>query len=129
MTSFPGLSFVRASGILVLTAATLARAQGTAAQQQGEIPRQRADSIFRAVAWQRADSIYRLAVDSTYKTDRSTIYLLDEGVMHFDADGRGSRTYHAIVEVLKDNKALDDEKDLIAAVKKLAKNARTPIRP
>jgi transglutaminase-like putative cysteine protease len=51
--------------------------------------------------WQPSDSIYKLAVDSTYKTDRPTIYLLDEGRIRFEADGRASRTFHLIVQVLK----------------------------
>ncbi|HSB55194.1 MAG TPA: DUF3857 domain-containing protein, partial [Gemmatimonadales bacterium] len=49
------------------------------------------------------DTIYRLAVDSTKYPTESFIYLLDDGVLRYEADGRGSRTYRQVVQVMKEN--------------------------
>src|SRR6266545_3073617 len=46
------------------------------------------------------DTIYRLAVNPADHTDEDYIYLLDDGVVRFEADGRGSRTYRQIVQIL-----------------------------
>lgn len=48
----------------------------------------------------RADTIYRLAVDPAGHAGEDYVYLLDDGVMRFDADGRGVRTYRQIVQIL-----------------------------
>jgi transglutaminase-like putative cysteine protease len=47
------------------------------------------------------DSIYRLAVDSAAYKEYSVVYLLDDGIARFEADGRGSRRYHQIVQILR----------------------------
>ncbi|MFI5257006.1 MAG: DUF3857 domain-containing transglutaminase family protein [Gemmatimonadales bacterium] len=49
----------------------------------------------------RADSIYRLAVDPSRYPDEDMVYLLDDGVVRLDADGRGTRTFRQIIQVLK----------------------------
>jgi transglutaminase-like putative cysteine protease len=46
------------------------------------------------------DTIYRLAVNAADYPDEDYVYLLDDGVVRFEADGRGSRTYRQIVQVL-----------------------------
>jgi len=46
------------------------------------------------------DTIYRLAVNPADHTDEDYIYLLDDGVVRFEADGRGSRTYRQVVQIL-----------------------------
>jgi transglutaminase-like putative cysteine protease len=46
------------------------------------------------------DTIYRLAVNAADYPDDDYIYLLDDGVVRFEADGRGSRTYRQIVQIL-----------------------------
>lgn len=48
-----------------------------------------------------ADSIYRLAVDPARYPDEDMVYLLDDGVVRLEADGRGTRTFRQIVQVLK----------------------------
>ncbi len=48
-----------------------------------------------------ADSIYGLAVDSADYRDYSYVYLLDDGVVHVDADGRGTKTFRQVVQILK----------------------------
>ena len=47
-----------------------------------------------------ADTIYRLAVDPADHPGEPYIFLLDDGVLRFEADGRGTRTYRQIVQVL-----------------------------
>ncbi len=48
------------------------------------------------------DTIYSLAVDSARFRDESYIYLLDDGVLRFEADGRGSTTYRQVIQILKE---------------------------
>jgi len=56
------------------------------------------DAVLRPAA---ADSIYRLAVDSTNYKDYPFVYLLDDGIARYDADGRGTQRFHQIVQILK----------------------------
>jgi hypothetical protein len=53
----------------------------------------------------RNDTIYRLAVNPADYPDDDYIYLLDDGVIRFEADGRGSRTYRQVVQVLNQDGA------------------------
>jgi transglutaminase-like putative cysteine protease len=55
-------------------------------------------SLVRPV---RSDSIYRLAVDSAGYKQYPFVYLLDDGVIRVQVDGRGTETYHQIVQILK----------------------------
>ncbi|HEV8264631.1 MAG TPA: DUF3857 and transglutaminase domain-containing protein [Gemmatimonadales bacterium] len=48
----------------------------------------------------RSDTIYRLAVNPADYADEDYVYLLDDGVVRFEADGRGSRTYRQIIQIL-----------------------------
>jgi len=48
----------------------------------------------------KADTIYRLAVDPADHQGDDFVYLLDDGVVRFEADGRGVRTYRQIVQIL-----------------------------
>src|SRR6266571_5043454 len=48
----------------------------------------------------RNDTIYRLAVNPADHPDDDYIYLLDDGVVRLEADGRGSRTYRQVVQIL-----------------------------
>ncbi len=48
----------------------------------------------------RADTIYRLAVDPAQYPDEPFVYLLDDGVVRFEADGRGIRTFRQVVQIL-----------------------------
>jgi hypothetical protein len=48
----------------------------------------------------RSDSIYRLAVDPADHPGEDFVYLLDDGVLRYETDGRGARTYRQIVQIL-----------------------------
>jgi transglutaminase-like putative cysteine protease len=48
----------------------------------------------------RSDTIYALAVQPADYPDEAYVYLLDDGVVRFEADGRGSRTYRQVVQIL-----------------------------
>ena len=49
-----------------------------------------------------SDSIYRLAVDSTAYREYPYVYLLDDGVVRCESDGRCTRTYRQVVQLLKE---------------------------
>ena len=48
----------------------------------------------------RSDTIYRLAVDPADYPNDPYIYLLDDGVVKVEADGRITRTYRQVVQIL-----------------------------
>lgn len=48
----------------------------------------------------KSDTIYRLAVDPQDHSDDPYVYLLDDGVVRVEADGRMTRTYRQIVQIL-----------------------------
>jgi hypothetical protein len=48
----------------------------------------------------KPDSIYRLAVDPAEYSGDDFVYLLDDGVLRFESDGRGTRTYRQIIQIL-----------------------------
>jgi hypothetical protein len=48
----------------------------------------------------RSDTIYRLAVDPADHPNDPFVYLLDDGVVRVEADGRTTRTYRQIVQIL-----------------------------
>jgi transglutaminase-like putative cysteine protease len=50
-----------------------------------------------------SESIYRLAVDPAAYKDDAAVYLLDEGVYRYDADGTGTRTLRMVVQILKES--------------------------
>ncbi len=49
----------------------------------------------------QSDTIYRLAVGPGDHPDESAVFLLDDGVIVVEADGRESRTFRQVVQVLK----------------------------
>jgi alkylated DNA nucleotide flippase Atl1 len=55
----------------------------------------------------RSDSIYALAVDPAAYPDQPYVYLLDDGIVRFEADGRAVRTYRQVVQVLTRESAAD----------------------
>ncbi len=48
-----------------------------------------------------SDTIYKLAVDSTAYKQYPFVYLLDDGIIRAESDGRGTERYHQIVQILK----------------------------
>lgn len=48
----------------------------------------------------RNDTIYKLAVNPADYADDDYVYLLDDGVLRFEPDGRSSRTYRQVVQIL-----------------------------
>jgi len=48
----------------------------------------------------RDDTIYRLAVKASDYPDEPFVYLLDDGVVRLEADGRGTRTYRQVIQIL-----------------------------
>ena len=48
-----------------------------------------------------ADTIYRLAVKPEQFPEESGVLLLDDGVLHIEADGREESTYRQIIEILR----------------------------
>src|SRR5204862_7995887 len=53
----------------------------------------------------RNDTIYKLAVNPADYADDYYIYLLDDGVIRFEADGRSSRTYRQVIQILNQDGA------------------------
>ncbi|HXQ30103.1 MAG TPA: DUF3857 domain-containing protein [Gemmatimonadales bacterium] len=47
-----------------------------------------------------SDTIYRLAVDSSAHRDERYVFLLDDGVVRIESDGRLRRTYRQIIQIL-----------------------------
>jgi len=48
----------------------------------------------------RADTIYSLAVNPADYPDQDYVYLLDDGVVVHEADGRGRSTYRQVIQIL-----------------------------
>ena len=53
----------------------------------------------------RNDTIYRLAVNAADYPEDDYIYLLDDGVVRFESDGRGNRTYRQVIQILNQDGA------------------------
>jgi uncharacterized protein DUF3857/transglutaminase superfamily protein len=49
----------------------------------------------------KPDTIYKLAVDPASQPQDDVVYLLDDAVVKLDANGRGTKTYRQIVQVLR----------------------------
>jgi transglutaminase-like putative cysteine protease len=48
----------------------------------------------------RADTIYQLAVDPRLHPNSSVVLLLDDGVVRFESDGTGTRTFRQVTQIL-----------------------------
>ena len=55
----------------------------------------------------RSDSVYNLAVNPVEYPDEPVVLLLDDGVMRFEADGTGRKTYRQVTQILSPE-AVDD---------------------
>ncbi len=93
----PALGSFRAAAtaLLVMTVpliATPVTAQAPAVTPQGD------PSIA-------SDTIYKLAVDSTAYPEQGSVLLLDDGIVKLEKDGRARRTFHQVVQILRDRAA------------------------
>lgn len=52
-----------------------------------------------------SDTIYQLAVNPADYPEDDYVFLLDDGVVRFEPDGRGSRTYRQVVQILNQDGA------------------------
>ncbi|MGH7622682.1 MAG: DUF3857 domain-containing protein, partial [Gemmatimonadaceae bacterium] len=48
----------------------------------------------------KSDTIYKLAVNPADYTDQPYVYLLDDGIVKYEADGSGTRTYRQVIQIL-----------------------------
>ena len=48
----------------------------------------------------RNDTLYQLAVDPAAYPDEAVVFLLDDGVVRYEADGTGSKTYRQVAQIL-----------------------------
>ncbi|HTK40179.1 MAG TPA: DUF3857 domain-containing protein, partial [Gemmatimonadales bacterium] len=48
----------------------------------------------------RNDSVYALAVDSAKHAGEPYVLLLDDGIVRYETDGRGTRTYRQVTQIL-----------------------------
>ncbi|HET7459100.1 MAG TPA: DUF3857 and transglutaminase domain-containing protein [Gemmatimonadaceae bacterium] len=51
----------------------------------------------------RDDTIYKLAVSPAAYAQESSVLLLDDGIVRYEADGRGTRTYRQVVQILTED--------------------------
>src|SRR5215468_9246404 len=79
---------LRRTAFLVLIAGISAGAQAPKITQQGD------PSVNR-------DTIYKLAVKAEDHPEEDAVYLLDDGVVRLEADGRGTMTVRQVIQILK----------------------------
>ena len=94
-----------ASLVLVSAFAVPLAAQGKGAARPAA-PRALASSAFPLITPRgdpsvNVDSILKLAVNPKDYPEESVALLLDDGVIRLDADGRGTKTYRQVVQILK----------------------------
>ncbi|HKO16831.1 MAG TPA: DUF3857 and transglutaminase domain-containing protein [Gemmatimonadaceae bacterium] len=80
--------FTSAASLAIVLSAAPVAAQAPAITPQGD------PSVS-------SDSIYKLAVKPADYPEDEAVYLLDDGVVRLEADGRGSTTYRQVVQILK----------------------------
>ena len=80
--------FCRAAALLLLSAGAALRAQAPKITQQGD-------------PTVKSDTIYSLAVKAADHPEESAVFLLDDGVVRLEADGRGTQTFRQVIQVLK----------------------------
>ena len=80
--------------VLLLTLASSALAQAPVVTPRGD------PSV-------RNDTIYGLAVNPVDHPDEPYVVLFDDGIVRVEADGRGTRTYRQVIQVLKQDAAAD----------------------
>src|SRR5690348_2876113 len=51
----------------------------------------------------RNDTIYSLAVKAEDYPEEGFVYLLDDGVVRYESDGRGTSTYRQVVQILNED--------------------------
>lgn len=82
-------SMFRRTVLLLLAAAALPlHAQAPKITQQGD-------------PTVKSDTIYKLAVKAADHPEEDAVFLLDDGVVRLEADGRGTQTFRQVVQILK----------------------------
>jgi hypothetical protein len=76
------------AALALLTSAAALSAQAPTITQQGD------PSV-------KSDTIYKLAVKAADHPEESAVFLLDDGVVRLEADGRGTQTFRQVVQILK----------------------------
>jgi hypothetical protein len=76
------------AALALLTSAAALSAQAPTITQQGD------PSV-------KSDTIYKLAVKAADHSEESAVFLLDDGVVRLEADGRGTQTFRQVVQILK----------------------------
>lgn len=69
-----------------------------------------AQTARSAITSAPGDTIYGLAVDPAQYPEERAVFLLDDGVVRFEADGRSSRTFRQVVQILRPE-AVDDYRE------------------
>ncbi len=82
------LSRTRLAAVLLAVSASLATAQAPRITPRGD------PSV-------RADTIYKLAIDPADRPEESAAFLLDDGVIRIEPDGKSSSTFRQIVQILR----------------------------
>ena len=77
------------TALLLLAVATALPAQAPKITQQGD-------------PTVKSDTIYKLAVQAADHPEEEVVYLLDDGVVRLEADGRGTQTFRQIVQILNE---------------------------
>jgi hypothetical protein len=78
----------RCTALLLLASAGVLSAQAPTITQQGD-------------PTVNADTIYKLAVNAADHPEEDAVFLLDDGVVRIEADGRGIETFRQVVQILK----------------------------
>lgn len=93
-------TFVIPTTLLVATPFVAIRAHAQATPAKVTTPSASSSSATLRV---HADTLYKLAVKPEDYPEDGVAYLLDEGSAKFEADGRGTRTYRQVVQILKED--------------------------
>ena len=78
-----------------LSVVTLALLMPAALSAQAPVITQQGDPSVKS------DTIYKLAVKAADHPEESAVFLLDDGVVRLEADGRGRETFRQVVQILK----------------------------
>ena len=73
----------------------------------------------------RDDTIYKLLVNPKDYADQRYVYLLDDGVVRFEADGSGARTYRQVLQILTPEAVGGWGEQSFSATRRTARSSRS----